>query len=259
MVSTGFKIKAAAYPKEHGSYGFTIEPLTLALIVGYSPAGLYLALGTFLAFLAHQPMRLLLAPKGSDKTFAAIFFTVYGTTALLLFYGFLSFVSVQTMLPFASGLALMFFYLWMEYKQLHRKLFIEILAPAAISLITVSILLADGWNLLSAFGVFFLLSARFIPTAFYVHYRLQLAKRLPADKGSVILSSGIAFIIIAWLSSMGIIPILGLIGVLVLTVRAWWGISDRSRPLTVKQLGMREFMYGIVLILLASLGYLLSI
>jgi hypothetical protein len=259
MVSTGYKIKAAAFPKEHGSYGFTLEPLALALIIGYSTAGLYLAIGTFLAFLAHQPIRLLLAPNTPDKKTAAAFFTVYGSMALLLFYGFITSVPLRATLPFASGLVLMLFYLWMEYLHLHRRLFIEMVAPAAISLIAVSILLAGGWSMLPAFGVFFLLSARFIPTALYVHYRLQLAKRLPADKGSVALSSGIALILIAWLTSMGIIPILGLSGVAVLTVRALWGISERSRPLSVKQLGIREFIYGIVLILLASIGYLLTI
>ncbi len=259
MVSTGYKIKAAAFPKEHGSYGFTLEPLSLALIIGYSSAGLYLAIGTFLAFLAHQPVRLLLAGNAPNKKIAAAFLTFYGGLALWLFYEFFSSVTIQAVLPFASGLVLMFFYLWMEYRHLHRQLFIGMVAPAAISLIAVSILLAGGWNMLPAFGVFLLLSARSVPTAFYVHYRLQLAKRLPADKGSVVLSSGIAFILIAWLSSMGVIPILGLSGVAVLTVRALWGISERSRPLTVKQLGIREFIYGIVLILLASIGYLLTI
>lgn len=259
MANMGLKIRAAAYPKEHGSYGFTLEPLALALLAGYSVTGLYLALGTFLAFLAHQPVRLLLAPKGNDKKIAAVFFIAYGAAALLLFYRFLSSVPFQQSLPFISGLALMFFYLWMEYKHLHRRLFIEMIAPAAISLIAVSILLAGGWNMLSAFGAFFLLSARFIPTAIYIHYRLQAAKRLPADKGSVVLSSGIALIGIATLTGMGIIPVLGLSGVVVLTVRALWGISERSRPLTVKQIGIREFIYGIVLILLASVGYLFSI
>jgi len=252
------QIKTAAYPKEHGSWGFTLEPLILALIIGYSTAGFYLALGTFLAFLVHQPIRLLLAKGHSEKKTAAIFFLLYGINALLFFYLFLTNVTITATIPFLSALLLMFFYLLMEYLHLHRQLFIEILAPMAISLIAVSILLASGWSLLMSFGVFILLAARFLPTAFYVHYKLQRAKHQHGDKASVVFTSGLGFFLVTWLTTLGIIPILGLVGVTILSGRAFIGILDRSNPRTVKQVGIREFIYGIILILLASMGYLLS-
>ena len=53
------------FPKEHGAYGQLLFPLATALVVGRrTPAALMLAAAAVLAFLAHEPLLVLLGQRG---------------------------------------------------------------------------------------------------------------------------------------------------------------------------------------------------
>jgi len=55
----------ALFPKEHGAYGQLLFPLATALVVGRrTPAALMLAAAAVLAFLAHEPLLVLLGQRG---------------------------------------------------------------------------------------------------------------------------------------------------------------------------------------------------
>ena len=63
MNTNRFHLKQIAVPREHGSWGYTLEPLALALLVAFSVNGLLLSLVTFLIFFAHQPIRIIFNKK----------------------------------------------------------------------------------------------------------------------------------------------------------------------------------------------------
>lgn len=252
-------IKSIAFPREHGAYGFTIEPLMLALLVAFSWPGFYLALGTLLAFFAHQPIKVLFGQQKSLRGKALIFLAIYLFPAVALFALFLFQVATHTALPFFSAIILMAMYLVLDLLKYSRRLFVEIMAPTAIGLIAVSIVLAHGWSEVRALAMGLLLSARFIPTPFYIRARLQLEKGYQADKAMVVFSTGFALLLIGLLTILGHTPILGWIAILILTLRALLGISQMRKKSTVKAIGIREFFYGQVVVIFSTLGYWFSI
>jgi len=251
-------LKSIAFPREHGAYGFTIEPLMLALLVAFSWPGFYLALGTLLSFFAHQPIKVIFGQQKSLRLKALLFLIAYISPALVMFVLFLNQVSANSALPFYTAIVMMATYLVLDLLKYSRQLFVEIMAPSAIGLIAVSIVLASGGSETKAFGLGLLLSARFIPTPFYIRARLQLEKGQPADKAAAIFSAGFAFLLIGFLTILGHTPILGWVAVLVLTVRAFLGVSHWRKKSTVKAIGMREFFYGQVLVVFSTLGYWFS-
>ncbi len=248
-------IKSVALPREHGAYGFTIEPLLLGLLAAYTPAGLFLALGTMLAFFAHQPVKILFGQNKNQRKTAGLFLLIYLTAALYFFLLFLNRVPLHSAGPFYSALLLMIFYLIMDLLHYSRRILVEIMAPAAIALIAVSIVLAAGWSDLKALGLGLLLAARFIPTTFYIRARLRLEKKQKPENGAALFSSGFAFLIILLLTFMRITPWLGLTAVTVLMLRTFLGLSSHRKKSTVKAIGIREFIYGQILVWLSAAGY----
>ena len=188
-----------------------------------------------------------------------LFLVSYGVIAGILFYLFLKQASSLIAIPFHVAIALMVFYLVMDLLHFSRHLLIEIIAPAAISLIAVSIVLNAGWTPIHAFGLWILLAARFIPTPFYIRSRLQLEKGLPANKFGAVFFSLSAVLLIFLLCILKITPWFGFVGVLILGFRAWGGLSAWHKKSTVKAIGMREFFYGQVLVLLSAIGYYFSL
>lgn len=247
--------KSVALPREHGAYGFTVEPLLLGLLTAYTPAGLFLALGTMLAFFAHQPIKILFGKNRVLRPAALFFLVFYLTLAGFFFVLFLSRTSLHGATPFYSALLLMTFYLILDLLHYSRRIFVEIMAPAAIGLIAVSIVLAAGWSDLKALGLGLLLAARFVATPFYVRARLRLEKKQTAENGAALFSSGVSFLLIFFLTLMGITPWPGLLAVGILALRAFFGLSSYRKESTVKAVGMREFFYGQVLVWLSAAGY----
>ncbi len=251
--------KSVALPREHGAYGFTIEPLMLGLLTAYTSAGLLLALGTMLAFFAHQPVKILFGQNKDLRKTAGLFLVLYLTAALYFFVLFLKQTSFHSAAPFYSALILMAFYLILDLLHYSRRIFVEIMAPAAIGLIAVSIVLAAGWSDNKALGLGLLLAARFVPTPFYVRARLRLEKKQEPENGAALFSSGFSLVLIFLLSLMGITPWLGLTAVGVLTLRTFLGLSSLRKKSTVRAVGMREFFYGQVLVWFSAAGYWLGI
>lgn len=252
-------IKLIAFPKEHGAYGFTIEPLMLALLVTFSWTGFYLALGTLLAFFAHQPIKILFGQQKSLRPLAFLFLIAYIGPAFILFALFLNQVSAHTAVPFYAAIVMMTVYLVLDLLKYSRRLFVEIMAPTAIGLIAVSIVMSTGWSEGQALGLGLLLSARFIPTPFYIRARLQLEKGQVSDKVAAAFSSGLAFLGIGFLTILGNTPFLGWLAIFILTLRTFFGISRWRKKSTVKAIGMREFFYGQVVVVFSTLGYWFSL
>jgi len=56
--SSGVRWRSVAVPKEHGGWGFLLDPILLGLLVAPSPAGLFLVLLDLAAFLARTPLKI---------------------------------------------------------------------------------------------------------------------------------------------------------------------------------------------------------
>jgi len=249
-------LKTVALPKEHGSWALTFEPLILALIVGYSLPGLFLFFGAAFAFLAHQPVRILLTKKNHSKL-AATFLLIYGIPAAFFMILFLRLVSWNTALPLLLALVLMFLYLIAEYFNLHRKLLTEMMASVAMGLIALSIVINGGWNWPEAFPFLILLYLRSLSTTLYVHYRLKLERKQPVSTFWSEIWQVLTLIIAFLLYFKSNLPWLAFLSILILGIRGIYGLSAWRKPMTVKQIGLAEFFYGLIFVTLSSIGYLI--
>ncbi len=250
------RLKTVALPKEHGSWALTFEPLILALIVGYSRPGLILFFGAAFAFLAHQPARILLTKNNHHKLAMTLLFA-YGIPAAVFLFFFLRLVSLSTACPLLIALALMFIYLISAYFKLHRELITELIASVAMGLIALSIVLSSGWDWPKALPFLILLYLRSLSTTLYVHYRLKLERKLPVSTFWSEIWQVLTLMIAFLLFFKSSLPWPAFLSILILGIRGIYGLSTWRKPMTVKQIGLAEFFYGLIFVIFSAFGYLL--
>ncbi len=252
-------IKHIAFPEEHGSWGFVLEPQVLALLIAFSFSGLYLALASFFFFLAHQPIKIIVNPKKKKeiKRKAFVVVTLYLIVALSLLALCFASNSFNNFIPFLIAMGLMISYLFVEILGYSRKLFSELVASSAIDFIAVSILLLGGTDKTLAWSLLVLLLNRAIPTVLFVHERINYVHQRPVNKLAPIVA-GVAGLILALVFAYyKWIPFPALLGVAVLFVRLLFGLSDRMMTQSLKKAGIMEFVYGVVFVMITAVSYLL--
>lgn len=261
MINSKINIRQIALPTEHGSWGFVLEPLILALLVAYSFPGLMLAVCAFFMFLSYQPLRILFKRKNNKelKKYSSIIFGLYILFATVLFLITFSQVKIITLLPVGISLLLMSLYLINLYKQKNRELFSELSAPVSISILTLSILLFKGWQIEYVIAFLIVLLARSIPTTFYVHTKLQMFKKKEFKNTLPIISVYIFTGILLWASMFGLTPFLTFAASLMLLIRAHMGIFYTKENFKVVNFGIMEFVYGGLFVIISALGYIHSI
>ena len=248
-----------AIPKEHGSWGFVLEPLLLSLIVAYTLEGLLLALATFFLFLSNQPLRIV-ANKSSSKKFKSTgiaVFSFYFLTAIVLLIFPLYNLKLEVLLPFFIGLTLMPIYLFAALKNYSRSLIVELLPIFSMTLIAVSIIMIDNSFSFSliVFGV--LLLSRAIPTVIYIGAKVKEAKKIEFSVlPTHVLNIGFSLFII-YASLTNLLPMLSLLGAVLLTTRSVIGFSRFSFAKTIKQIGVMEFVYGSLFVVINGIAFLI--
>ncbi|GBD90846.1 hypothetical protein BMS3Abin04_01566 [bacterium BMS3Abin04] len=265
MAKNNFKliIKQVAFPREHGSWGFVLEPLTLALLVAFTTDGFLIALSAFFIFLAHQPIRMLLNKKKNNhlkvkKTAFVIFFFYLVISSLLLFCA-ISNEALLVFIPFIIAIVMMTVYLFLELLQLNRNLFTELFAPVAITFIATSIVLAADWEIDKVFVFWVVLVSRSIPTTFYLHEKIRMLKKMTISK-TLTNFSGLSFLaVIIFFGVKKLAPYLSILAVLILFVRAFIGLSYSSKKISIRKIGILEFVYGGLFVIINAIGYILMI
>jgi len=97
--------------------------------------------------------------------------------------------------------------------------------------------------------------ARAVPTAFYIHSRLKILKGQPAIKKTTLTINILFWLITVGLAVYRLLPLTAIVAVGILTLRAVNGLRKHAQVQTVKQIGMKEFAYGIQMVVLIALGY----
>lgn len=89
----------------------------------------------------------------------------------------------------------------------------------------------------------------------YVRTRLRLENGKNPPHYPVYLIHALGFILIGIAVLADKLPWGSVIAILVLTLRATWGISPYRRPLKAIMIGIREVFYGFLMILIIALSY----
>ncbi|HED08130.1 MAG TPA: hypothetical protein ENI57_08450 [Ignavibacteria bacterium] len=254
-------IKQAAFPNEHGSWGFVLEPLVLALLVAYSSTGSLLFVTAFFLFLSHQPMKNIIKKYKNKPLLNAslLFLIIYLLISFFSFSFVLSEIEFFPLIFFGVAIVIMVFYLFMELMGKNRNLFSELIAPISISFIAVSIYSIKTFRIEYIIAFFFVLLARSIPTTFYIHAKLLLIKK-KKSKNVISIISGCSFLIILFIFAvLGYSPYLAVAASLVLLIRAYFGLYISDNKIKITTFGIWEFIYGGLFVVITAAGYILKI
>ncbi|MEE9170181.1 MAG: YwiC-like family protein, partial [bacterium] len=207
------RLKAIAFPVEHGGWGLLFEPITLGLILAPSWSGLYISVMAVAAFLIRHPFKLVWRNRQRGIRHARIQIAIWVTIfyAAIAVFAFIATMRTAGLLPliplfFLSPFALI--YLIYYNKNLGRFLLPELIGSAALAVVASCIVLAKGWPLLDAFFLWVILLVRVIPSILYVRAKLRLEKGQDTKTLPSFISHASGLAVLSALAWLGSVPIL---------------------------------------------------
>lgn len=253
--------RSVALPTEHGGWGFLLEPVLLALLLAPSAAGVLLALAGLAAFLARHPadiwLRDTLARKTFPRTVTALRFALaYGGLAAFLFVvaGLLArwafWPALVVALPFAA------YQLIADVRKQSRSLLAELAGATALAALAPIITLSVGWPIAASLGLMGLLTARNISSIIYVRARVRRVRGQAVSITPSLTVQWLGLLCIGLLIWRGGLPWSGLIAMLLLLARAHFYLLRPETATQAKTIGFHEMAVGIVVVLIAYLGYM---
>jgi len=255
-MNDSFKYHKIALPQEHGAWGFFLEPIILSLFVAYSLNGLLIAIAAFFLFLIRQPLKNII--RHSSISFrklyvSQIFLLVYFLMACIAIFVPLLVLPIEIFIPFGITLAVMFVFVVYEAIVKKKNFIIELIAPIAIDFLSLTILFAAGWDLSPALAFFLLLLSRSVQSAIYVHINLQKIKGKPINNIVLHVTNIIFSIALVLLIISKLLPPLSLLAFAILVARSY-NIFNHGK-LNVKGVGLKEFIYGAVFVVINIIAF----
>jgi hypothetical protein len=103
-----------------------------------------------------------------------------------------------------------------------------------------------------------LLAARVVPTIFYVRTRLRRLHSRAVSAAPTYCSHAAAVALASALAWAGLAPKLSIVAMIVLLLRAAFGITD-GKPGTAKMIGLCEIGFGVLTVFAVAAGYLFGL
>lgn len=264
-VKRNVNVKNIALPIEHGSWGFVYEPLAAGLLVAFSPSALWIALMVTGAFLARQPLKVLLndwiAKRDLPQTAVALkFVLIYGAISLFGLIGAVAFINrLESFAPFLCVLPLAAFQIYCDTSRKSRELLPEITGAVAVSSSVAVVALAGGWTYGAAFALWAIFIARLIPSILYVRNRLRIEKGKPFSQTVPFFAHVCALLLVGALAFYGFGSLITAAMFAVLLVRSTVGLSKFRRRIKAMKIGVYEVVYGTLTALSVVVGYYLGV
>ncbi len=262
--STSVRWRSVALPMEHGSWAFVGEPLLLGLLLAPGLSGLSLGIATVGAFLLRQPLKVYLKDVRSQRLVARTytarrFILIYGGVMLIAALATLVLLpSVDAFLPLLLALPFFMLQLIFDLRNQSRSLTAEIAGTVATGAIASSIVMLQGWSLIPALGIWFIMATKAITAVLYVRSRLRLEREKSAGIRLTLTAHVAAIILLVMAAAYGIIRWTSPLAMGILTLRAAVGLSSLRKPRPPRIIGMQEIAYGLTFLLLVVLGYKLG-
>jgi hypothetical protein len=239
------RLKPIALPAEHGSWGLVLEPILLGLLVAPSWGGLFLALGTFAAFLLRRPSHVLQTDwhrKQSRRATVAMWFVAgYGATAALCLAAAFFLVGLRPLTPLLAAVPFLIVFLVYDVSGQSRSWQAELAGPVAFSTVAASIGLAADWQVAESSALAGVMIARAVPSVLYIRARLRLDKKKASNAGLAIGAH-----------------VLGLAGVLGLVFASWLPMVAAAAFVLLLMraaIGLSRYRFGVLTILTVAVGY----
>lgn len=254
------RVRGIALPTEHGAWGFLFEPIVASLAVAFSPGGAWIAVAFVGAFLTRQPLKILLADvaagRRAEQTSVALrFVLLFGAVFLIGAGGAAALTDAAAFVPLLIVAPLGVYQIFADATRRSRGLVPELTGAVAISSSAAVIALAGGWTFAAACGLWAVFIARLVPSILYVRNRLRLEKGKSYSAAPVWIANLGAVAAVWFLAARGLAPFLTVATMVVLTVRAGWGLSPYRRRVKAMKIGVWEVIYGTLTALSVIIGY----
>jgi hypothetical protein len=99
------------------------------------------------------------------------------------------------------------------------------------------------------------MAARAVPAVVYVRARLRLEKGQPFSRMPVFIAHGAAILVALGLAIAELAPVLVVVTMAILLLRAIYGLAPRPQPTPAKIIGLQELAYGIMTVVLVYAGF----
>jgi hypothetical protein len=254
------RLRSVALPVEHGSWGFLLEPIVAGLAIAFSLGGVWIALLTIGAFLARQPLKVLLIDrlgmKVRERARAAFaFLSAYGTVFVAGLIGTVASVGWRPLLPFACVLPFAVYQIYCDASRRSRQLVAELIGAVSISASVAAIALSDGRPWAVALSLWLIFVLRLLPSILYVRNRLLLEKGKSYSRMIPTVAHVAALTSVTVLAYFQLAPVLTVFAMLLLLWREVAGLAPGRRKLRAMQIGVLEIVYGVVTVISVIIGY----
>lgn len=254
-------VRAVALPAEHGGWGLTAEPVLLGVLVAPSWAGVALGAAAMTAFVARTPIKIGLGDlrrgRRLDRTRVAL---VIGAVELVLLAALAATAVLLADQPFWMPLVLagplLILELAYDIRSRGRRLVPELAGSIGVASVAAMIVLAAGYDLAPALGVWAVLAARAVTSI--PHVRDQI-RRLHHRSTSVIgpLSFDVLAVLIASAAAAAVPELLSgaaAIAAVVLVQR----LGALRPAASAIVLGIRQSILGVAVVICTWVGVVLS-
>lgn len=259
---SGVRVRSVAVPNEHGTWGFWLEPVVLALLLAPSLAGALIACAGLVAVFAQHPLSLVMADAARGRSYprtrlARRVLAVEAPMGAALLGGGALLGGFVALVPLALAAPLACLQLTWERRNRGRDLAPELLGAVAISSLAPAIVLAGGASWQVAATCWLLLAGRNLVAVLYVRARLRLDRRAlgwRAAGGLPAVAAAGGFALVAGVAALtGTAPVVAAVLFAVLLSRTVLGLSRWRRPASAKAVGIGEMAFGAVAALVVGL------
>jgi hypothetical protein len=254
------ELSAIVLPAEHGGWSFVAEPAILGLALAPSVPGALLALAALAAFLARQPLKLVLNDRRRGVRYprtraAAGVFVAFAALASLLLAAAFRAAPTPFWVPLVAAVPIGVVAVVFDARGRSREAVAEAAAAVAFGASAAAIALAGGAYSTVAWSAWALVALRAVTSVLYVRARLRLDRGRSVVTAAVHLGHAAAFAVACLLAAAGLAPWLGAAVFVVLLARSGWGLSARRRAVRPQAVGWQEVGYGALTVALLVLGY----
>jgi hypothetical protein len=240
------------------------EPLLAGLLIAPTLGGGFLSILIVGAFLCRQPLKFVVgdirAGKRLPRTAVATRWLFYfGAVAAVGFIGSIFTADAVAFIPLVLSAPIAVYLILQDASRKSRETLPELLAATILSTSIASLALSAGQSSVIAVSLWFVMTARLIPSVLYVRNRLRIEKKKDYSTVWPVATHAAALALLAGLYFYGLGSVLTVAVAGFLLVRSVTGLSSSRRKLTAKQLGVREVVYGIAYALSVVIGWYLGV
>jgi YwiC-like protein len=248
-------LRPLALPNEHGGWGFLLEPLALGLLVAPSISGVLVAIAALFGFLTRQPLKYALQDALRGKRYPrtrycwmiALAYAIAAAAALIVAVAAGRLILV---IPFGLVAPLAVTVVLYDANNRGRSALPEFAGAAAMSSSAAAVAIAGGMRIVPALALSGIIVARSLPSIAYVRTLLKRAHGgTPASWPALVAHAVAAFAVATFA------PLLAVVAMVVLLVRAAWGLAHP--PARARTIGWSEIAFGTVTVGLIATGYLI--